>query len=143
MSDKIYDSEKNVGDEYTLKTLDHSSPGSVHPVGEAEKQDAVFGTIHADGPDYRAVGWMGTAVLMMKTQVGLGVLSIPAALQTLGMVPGVICLMVIAIMTTCERALKKARDEADGQGRTMWSGRSSGIILKSVSSRALVAERMS
>jgi len=100
MSDKIYDSEKNVGDEYTLKTLDHSSPGSVHPVGEAEKQDAVFGTIHPDGPDYRAVGWMGTAVLMMKTQVGLGVLSIPAALQTLGMVPGVICLMVIAIMTT-------------------------------------------
>lgn len=37
----------------------------------------------------------------MKTQIGLGVLGIPFALQTLGMVPGIICLLVIAAMTTC------------------------------------------
>lgn len=43
---------------------------------------------------------MGTAVLMMKTQIGLGVLSIPAVLDVLGMVPGIICLIAIAIITT-------------------------------------------
>lgn len=41
---------------------------------------------------------MGTAVLMMKTQIGLGVLGIPSALNTLGMIPGVILLLVIGIM---------------------------------------------
>ena len=50
--------------------------------------------------DVYQVGWMGTAVLMMKTQIGLGVLSIPAVLDVLGLVPGVIILITIAIITT-------------------------------------------
>lgn len=46
------------------------------------------------------VGWIGTVALMMKTQVGLGVLSIPAVFDVLGIVPGIICLIVIAAITT-------------------------------------------
>jgi len=37
---------------------------------------------------------------MMKTQIGLGVLSIPAVFNSLGIVPGVICLVIIAAITT-------------------------------------------
>ncbi|KAL4802254.1 transmembrane amino acid transporter protein-domain-containing protein [Aspergillus unguis] len=37
---------------------------------------------------------------MMKTQIGLGVLAIPSALDTLGMGPGLACLIVIACITT-------------------------------------------
>lgn len=37
---------------------------------------------------------------MMKTQIGLGVLAIPSALDTLGMVPGIISLIVVACITT-------------------------------------------
>lgn len=37
---------------------------------------------------------------MMKSQIGLGVLSIPAAFDTLGLVPGVICLLAVGIITT-------------------------------------------
>ena len=37
---------------------------------------------------------------MMKTQIGLGVLSIPSAFDTLGIVPGIITLCGIAITTT-------------------------------------------
>ena len=36
----------------------------------------------------------------MKTQIGLGVLSIPAAFNTLGLVPGVICLCAVGGITT-------------------------------------------
>lgn len=36
----------------------------------------------------------------MKTQIGLGVLSIPAVFDTLGFVPGLICLWMVAIITT-------------------------------------------
>ena len=37
---------------------------------------------------------------MIKTQIGLGVLSIPAVLDTLGMGPGLVVLIVIGIITT-------------------------------------------
>lgn len=37
---------------------------------------------------------------MMKAQIGLGVLSIPASFDTLGLVPGAICLIAIAGITT-------------------------------------------
>jgi amino acid permease len=43
---------------------------------------------------------MGTIALMTKSQIGLGVLSIPIAFDTLGIVPGVIILCVIAGITT-------------------------------------------
>jgi amino acid permease len=46
------------------------------------------------------VGWLGTAVLMIKTQIGLGVLSIPSVLNTLGMGPGLVVLIVIGGITT-------------------------------------------
>ncbi|KAJ5125222.1 hypothetical protein N7448_004549 [Penicillium atrosanguineum] len=71
-------------------------------LGQVEEgsHDAVFGEITSDGPNYRSVGWLGTAVLMMKTQIGLGVLSIPTAFDSLGVVPGVIVLCTIAAITT-------------------------------------------
>lgn len=37
---------------------------------------------------------------MMKTQVGLGVLSIPAVFDALGMIPGTICLITVGVITT-------------------------------------------
>ncbi|WWC94410.1 hypothetical protein V866_001252 [Kwoniella sp. B9012] len=73
---------------------------SVSEAQQGAVTDAVFGEIHEDGPNYRNVGWLGTAVLMMKTQVGLGVLGIPYVLQTLGLVPGIICLLAVATITT-------------------------------------------
>ncbi|KAI5460208.1 transmembrane amino acid transporter protein-domain-containing protein [Mariannaea sp. PMI_226] len=62
--------------------------------------DAIFGAITEDGPNYRNVGWLGTTALLMKTQIGLGVLSLPVVFDTLGVVPGNIILVIIAAMTT-------------------------------------------
>ncbi|PYI29252.1 hypothetical protein BP00DRAFT_375820 [Aspergillus indologenus CBS 114.80] len=82
-------------------------PGSdLEPaIGEVEDEnaiahDAVFGVISEDGPNYRNVEWLGTSILMMKTQMGLGVLSIPSVFDTVGIVPGVILLCTIAGITT-------------------------------------------
>ncbi|WKT53900.1 hypothetical protein QSH57_004484 [Fusarium oxysporum f. sp. vasinfectum] len=66
----------------------------------ASAHDAVFGVIQEDGPNYRDVGWLGTSALMMKTQIGLGVLSIPSAFDVLGMIPGIICLIMIGSTVT-------------------------------------------
>ncbi|KAI0396788.1 transmembrane amino acid transporter protein-domain-containing protein [Xylariaceae sp. FL0594] len=70
-------------------------------VGDINNQttDAVFGEISEDGPNYRNVGWIATSVLMMKTQIGLGVLSIPSALDTLGYIPGILSIVALAIIT--------------------------------------------
>lgn len=46
------------------------------------------------------VGWLGTAGLMIKTQMGLGVLSFPYVFDKLGMIPGVIILLSVAGITT-------------------------------------------
>lgn len=67
---------------------------------DGEVTDAVFGNVEEGGPDYRSVGWLGASVLMMKTEVGLGVLSIPEAFNVLGMIPGIILLLVIGGITT-------------------------------------------
>ncbi|KAG9203086.1 hypothetical protein G6514_003609 [Epicoccum nigrum] len=61
--------------------------------------DAVFGEVVEGGPNYRNVSWLGSSILMMKTQIGLGVLSIPAAFDTLGLIPGIIALVAIGIIT--------------------------------------------
>ena len=37
---------------------------------------------------------------MMKTQIGLGVLSIPASFDVLGLITGMLCMIAIAIITT-------------------------------------------
>ncbi|KAJ9216665.1 hypothetical protein DTO166G4_1881 [Paecilomyces variotii] len=76
-----------------------SQVGEIHN-GTSYTHDAVFGDITDDGPNYRNVGWLGTTVLMLKTQIGLGVLSIPSAFDILGLVPGVIILLVVAVITT-------------------------------------------
>ncbi|KAL4911131.1 hypothetical protein BDW74DRAFT_164750 [Aspergillus multicolor] len=67
---------------------------------EPPSHDVVFGEITEDGPNYRNLGLIGTVILMMKTQIGLGVLAIPSAFDTLGMVPGVLCLIGIACIIT-------------------------------------------
>ena len=64
--------------------------------------DAVFGDIEEGGPNYRNVGWISTTVLLVKCQIGLGVLSLPAVFQVLGLVPGLICIIVVALITTCK-----------------------------------------
>jgi amino acid permease len=43
---------------------------------------------------------IATAVLLFKTQIGLGVLSVPSVLHVLGIVPGIICLVALGVMTT-------------------------------------------
>ena len=43
---------------------------------------------------------MGTVVVMIKSQIGLGVLSIPSAFDALGLIPGVLCLLGIGGMIT-------------------------------------------
>ncbi|BGP17049.1 hypothetical protein JCM10213_000314 [Rhodosporidiobolus nylandii] len=69
---------------------------------QGEVVDGVFGAQGANTGtvNYRAVGWVSTSVLLAKSQIGLGVLSLPDVLHTLGMVPALIIIVAIAVMST-------------------------------------------
>ncbi|OQE42204.1 hypothetical protein PENCOP_c004G08091 [Penicillium coprophilum] len=92
--DKVQDIEASVP-----MTHVPSQPGEILK-GDNVTHDAVFGLVTEDGPNYRDVSWLGTVALMMKTQIGLGVLSIPSIFDTLGMIPGVILLCIVAAIAT-------------------------------------------
>ncbi|KAJ5087275.1 hypothetical protein N7456_010891 [Penicillium angulare] len=62
--------------------------------------DEVFGEIGEGGPNYRSLGWKGTVVVMLKTQIGLGALTIPQVFEVLGLIPGAICVIAVAAMIT-------------------------------------------
>ncbi|PYH81876.1 hypothetical protein BO82DRAFT_414794 [Aspergillus uvarum CBS 121591] len=80
----------------TSTTTDKSKAQPPAPIAE----DAVFGEIIEDGPNYRNVGWLGTVALMIKTQFSLGDLGILQVYDSLGLILGIICVCVIAIITT-------------------------------------------
>ncbi|CAG7926634.1 unnamed protein product [Penicillium olsonii] len=79
---------------------DNNDPTPHEALGTITDHNDVFGEISEDGPNYRNVGWLGTVALMMKTQIGLGVLSMPLVFATVGLVPGNILLVAMAGITT-------------------------------------------
>ncbi|KAH6695671.1 putative amino acid transporter [Plectosphaerella plurivora] len=88
-------SAKNVyGDE------EAPAPAESVIVGQTRTQDAVFGELTEDGPNYRSMGWIGTVAIMMKLCIGLGVLSIPATFDVFGIVPGTIMLVSVGVLAT-------------------------------------------
>lgn len=64
-----------------------------------EYEDNIF-VDNAEGPDFRGVSTFGAAVLIAKTQFGLGVLGLPHTFDVLGFVPGLISLIALCCLST-------------------------------------------
>ncbi|KIR42716.1 neutral amino acid transporter [Cryptococcus deuterogattii 99/473] len=62
--------------------------------------DGVWGTLDESAPNYRSLGWIRASVLMIKVQIGLGILAIPAVLDTLGLIPAIFVIFGVAVATT-------------------------------------------
>lgn len=61
----------------------------------------VFAVNQEEGePNYRAVGVFSAFVLLLKSQIGLGVLALPQTFSILGIVPGLIVIIAIGLITT-------------------------------------------
>lgn len=50
--------------------------------------------------NYRTMGRWSTAIVLITNQVGLGILSLPSVIQTLGIAPGVIAIVGIGLIST-------------------------------------------
>ncbi|WVR08402.1 hypothetical protein IAU60_005457 [Kwoniella sp. DSM 27419] len=99
MNDRKADNGKTDLNEAELaKPVDVDEHGN--PINDGKVHDAVWGTIDENGPNYRNLGWIRASVLMLKTQIGLGVLGLPAVLAVLGYIPGIIVIVALAIIIT-------------------------------------------
>lgn len=50
--------------------------------------------------NFRGVSWQAAAVLIAKLQIGLGALSLPSTFHTLGFVPGILCFLVVSLISS-------------------------------------------
>ncbi|KAL2814979.1 transmembrane amino acid transporter protein-domain-containing protein [Aspergillus granulosus] len=50
--------------------------------------------------DFRGVSWQSAAILIAKFQIGLGALSLPSTFHILGFFPGILCFVILALITT-------------------------------------------
>jgi amino acid permease len=55
---------------------------------------------NAGGENYRTLGRWRACVILITIEVGIGVLSLPSALQTLGLIPGIIAILGFGVLTT-------------------------------------------
>ncbi|CEP21921.1 unnamed protein product [Cyberlindnera jadinii] len=87
-------------DSIPLKEYNNVESGSLHEkdINDIEEDNVFVQT--EEGPDYRGVTQIGAAVLIAKSQLGLGVLGIPSTLEVLGFVPGLISLIGLCVLVT-------------------------------------------
>lgn len=86
-------------------TLSNSEdPAWARAAPDAE-DDPVFSAISlreglSNAVDFRSLEWPAASVMLVKIQIGLGVLSLPSAMKTLGLIPGTAVLVGCGAMVT-------------------------------------------
>lgn len=68
---------------------------------EVANGDHIFGDISEGDVNYKTLDLWATTVILIKTQLGLGILGIPAVFNKLGLVPGVILLLTVYVSLIC------------------------------------------
>ncbi|KAM5372459.1 hypothetical protein ACJZ2D_007497 [Fusarium nematophilum] len=98
------------GNEIRLSKMADADPSKTKAPDEPEPQTVDFRTEPSDdtdntnifnqgGKDYRTLGRKGMILILYTNQFGLNILSLPSALRTLGMVPGILSIFGIGCMT--------------------------------------------
>ncbi|RSL46543.1 hypothetical protein CEP54_013813 [Fusarium duplospermum] len=97
-------------DDINLPKMEETDPNKTKVTDELESQGVDFKTepsadidnnniFNQGGKDYRTLGRKDMILIMYTNQFGLGILSLPSALRTLGLVPGIIAIFGIGCMT--------------------------------------------
>lgn len=69
-------------------------------IGETHEVNTFEAAAAAGGKEYRVLGKWKTGMVFIHTEVGLGILSLPYVLSTLGMIPGIIAIIGIGLLAT-------------------------------------------
>lgn len=77
-----------------------NKPSSPEDHSEPEKVGSVAAGAAGEGHYVKTIGRCRAALIYITNQVGIGVLSLPSALHTLGIIPGVICIVGMGLLAT-------------------------------------------
>ncbi|CUM56129.1 unnamed protein product [Debaryomyces tyrocola] len=94
-----FESDKKMKAHITIKS-EASTEENLENGTIFEDEDHNVFVDNGEGPDFRGVSCLGAAVLIAKTQFGLGVLGLPMTFQVLGFVPGLISLIGLCAIST-------------------------------------------
>ncbi|RJE25098.1 hypothetical protein PHISCL_02569 [Aspergillus sclerotialis] len=86
IQDGQHDVDNGICDEVTQKAASEVPQDLFH----SERGDVNF----------HGVSWLGAGILIAKFQIGLGALSLPSTFHILGFFPGILCFVILAILTT-------------------------------------------
>ncbi|KAJ5353256.1 hypothetical protein N7452_002230 [Penicillium brevicompactum] len=86
------------------------SHSALHPSGSMDKLEIVkddepkpedpFGDESQAGVRYKTMAWWQAGMIMIAETISLGILALPKALATLGLVPGIVAIVAIGIIST-------------------------------------------
>jgi hypothetical protein len=84
------------------RTHETTNSDQLAQVDEADASyEGAFGhAAEAGGKQYRVLGVWRSAFTFIHTEVGIGILSLPAVLKTLGLIPGLIAILLIGLLAT-------------------------------------------
>ncbi|KAH7127185.1 transmembrane amino acid transporter protein-domain-containing protein [Dendryphion nanum] len=99
---KKYGFRKNNAPDNTSDLPAYDAEKDMNGVGyghDANISGATYDEFPAE-ENYRTLGRWRACVILVTIEVGIGVLSLPSALQTLGLIPGIIAIIAFGILTT-------------------------------------------
>lgn len=74
--------------------------GQIVTDGDATNVGAFGAAAAAGGKQFRVLGKWKTGVVLIHTEVGIGILALPSVLQRIGLIPGLIAILGIGILST-------------------------------------------
>ncbi|GAA5832495.1 hypothetical protein JCM11251_001346 [Rhodosporidiobolus azoricus] len=94
----------NEKEKATVKDVDvyltRPSTDSLESASNVDQPAGAFGNGGEGEVNYQTLSWRSASVMLIKSQIGVGVLSLPSAFETLGLVPGIIILVSFAVFAT-------------------------------------------
>ena len=94
-----------------------SSSGSRNVSNDKREAHEVF-KFTEDGVEFRTVSWQRASIIFLKIQFAMSILSVPAAVATLGAVGGALSIIGWAALNTC---MLFAFRTLDGSSQVFWS----------------------
>ncbi|KAH7138824.1 amino acid transporter [Dendryphion nanum] len=67
---------------------------------ESERQGSVYRPVLGEDSKYKVLNKWQASLIYITNQVGIGILSLPVAMQTLGLIPCIICIIGMGILVT-------------------------------------------
>lgn len=87
-----------IEDDISKKSDDTRNGGYDMEKMESQRQGSVYRPVIGDESKFKVLNKWQASLIYITNQVGIGILSLPAAMQVLGLIPGIICIIGMGVL---------------------------------------------